>query len=68
MKDECAGTPIAKLVGPRPKMYSTLTAAGAEERKAKGVKKCVVKKRTRHNQHKDALSLGKLFHRGMDML
>ena len=49
-------------------MYSILTAAGAEERKAKGVKKCVVKKHIRHNQYKDALFQGKLFHHGMDML
>ena len=32
MKDECAGMPIAEVVGLRPKIYSIL-AAGAEERK-----------------------------------
>ena len=36
MKDECTGMPIAEFVRLRPKMYSTCTAASAEERKAKG--------------------------------
>ena len=52
----------------RSKMYSILTAAGADERKGKGVKKCIVKKHIRHNQYKNSLLQGKLFHHGMDML
>ena len=68
MKDECAGTPIAEFVGLRPKMYSILTAAGAEACKAKEVKKCVVKKHIRHEQNKEAFFQGKTFHHGMDMV
>ena len=68
MKDECAGVPIAEFVGLRPKMYSILTADEKEIRKAKGVKKCVVKKQIRHEQYKECLSQKILFHHGMDML
>ena len=49
-------------------MYSILTAAGAEEQKAKGVKKCVVKKHIRHTQYKDAVFQGKMFHHCLSML
>jgi len=45
MKDECAGTPIAECVCPRPKMYSILKADEKNIKKAKGVKKNVVKKK-----------------------
>ena len=66
MKDECAGTPIVEFVGLWQKTYSILRAAGAEERKVKGGKKCVGKKHIRHAQYKEALN-GKLFHHGMDI-
>ena len=68
MKDECAGVPIAEFVGLRPKMYSILTADEKEMRRAKGVKKYVVKKQIRHEQYKECLSQSKIFHHGMDML
>ena len=68
MKDECAGTPIAEFVGLRPKMHSVLTADENEIRKAKGVKKDVVKKQIRHEQYKECLSQSKIFHHGMEML
>ena len=68
MKDECAGVPIAEYVGLRPKMYSILKGDSAEIRKAKGVKKCVVKKQLRHEQYKEALFDRKTFRHGMDML
>ena len=44
MKDECAGRPILEYVGLRPKMYSILEDTGSDIKKAKGVKKYVVKK------------------------
>jgi len=68
MKDECAGRPIAEYVGLRPKMYSILEASGTCIKKAKGVKKNVVKKRIRHEQYKEALFAKKTFHHGMDAL
>ena len=68
MKDECAGTPIAEGVCLRPKMYSILKADEKNIKKAKGVKKSVVKKQIIHEQYKETL-IGKrqLWH-GMNML
>ena len=50
MKDKCAGTPIAECVCLRPKMYSILKVDEKNIKKAKGVKKSVVKKQTMHEQ------------------
>ena len=44
MKDECAGTPIAEYIGLSPKLYSVLRADEQLTKKAKGVKKNVIKK------------------------
>ena len=55
MKDECAGTPIAEYIGLRPKMYSIKMSNDSEIKKAKGVKKYVVKKYIKHEQYKEAL-------------
>ena len=52
LKDECAERAIAEYVGVRPKMYSTLEAGGKNTKKAKGVKKNVVRKHIRHEQYK----------------
>ena len=68
MKDECAGHPIAEYIGLRPKMYSILEADGKNIKKAKGVKKSVVKKHIRHEQYKEALFSKKTFRHGMDVL
>ena len=68
MKDECAGRPIAEYVGLRPKMYSILEAEGANIKKAKGVKKTVVKKHIRHEQYREALFGKQTFRHGMDVL
>ena len=68
MKDECSGRPIAEYVGLRPKMYSILEAGGAVIKRAKGVKKSVVKKQIRHDQYKEALFSKKTFRHGMDVL
>ena len=68
MKDECAGRPIAEYVGLRPKMYSILEAGGGNIKKAKGVKKNVVKKHIRHEQYKEALFEKQTFRHSMDVL
>ena len=68
MKDECAGRPLFKYIGLRPKMYSILEGGGASIKKAKGVKKAVVKKRIRHDQYKEALFEKRTFRHGMDVL
>ena len=68
MKDECAGTPIAECVCLRPKMYSNLKADEKNIKKAKGVKKSVVKKLITHEQYKETLfGMEQLWH-GMNIL
>ena len=68
MKDECAGVPVEEFVGLRPKMYSIMKANHTNIKKAKGVKKAVVKKQIRHKQYKECLFDKKVFHHGMNML
>ena len=68
MKDECAGRLIAEYVGLRPKMYSILEVDGGNIKKAKGVKKSVVKKNITHRQYKEALFGRKTYRHGMDVL
>ena len=68
-KDECEGVPIKEYVGLRPKMYSIITADTAIQfRKAKGVKKCVVKKEITHENYKQSLFEEETFRHGMNML
>ena len=44
MKDELGGKIITELVTLRPKTYSYLTNDGREDKKAKGTKKCIIKR------------------------
>ena len=55
MKDELGETIIAKFVTLRPKTYSYLTNDGKEDKKAKGTKKCVIKKMIKFNDYKKCL-------------
>ena len=57
--------PIAEYVDFHAKMYSILKADGKNLRKAKGVKKQVVKKNICHNQYKEALFEMKTFHHSL---
>ena len=68
MKDECAGTPISEYVGLRPKMYSIMKADEKNIRKAKGVKKNVVKKQIKHEQYKQVLFGKEQLWHGMNIL
>jgi len=68
MKDECAGTPIAECVCMRPKMYSILKANEKNIKKAKGVKKSVVKKQITHENYKETLFGAKQQWYGMNIL
>lgn len=68
MKDECNSIPIAEYVGLRSKMYSILKNDQLTIRKAKGIKKCVVKKQIRHEQYKQALFDKKTFRHEMNIL
>ena len=55
MKDELGGKVITKLVALRPKTYSYLTDDCKEDKKAKGVKKCVIKRMIKFNDYKNYL-------------
>ena len=55
MKDELGGKIITEFVTLRPKTYSYLTDDGKEDKKAKGTKKCVIKKMIKFNDYKKCL-------------
>ena len=55
MKDEMDGVAIKEFVGIRAKMYSILTTSKKETKKAKGVKKSMVKHRVKHSNYIDCL-------------
>ena len=55
MKDELGGKIITEFVTLRPKTYSFLTDYGKEDKKAKGTKKCVIKKMIKFNDYKKCL-------------
>ena len=44
MKDELGGKVMTEFVALRPKLYSYRELDGSEDKKCKGIKKCVVKK------------------------
>ena len=66
-KDELGGVPISEYVGLRPKMYSVITKE-EEIRKAKGVKKNVVKNQITHENYLDCLFNLKSYKYQMNML
>ena len=68
MKDECAGTPIAEYIGLRPKLYSVLRTDEQIIKKAKGVKKYVIKKQINFENYKDALFNKQTYTHKMNML
>ena len=53
MKDELGGKIITEFVALRPKTYSYLTDDCKEDKKAKGTKKCVIKRVIKFNDYKD---------------
>ena len=55
MKDELGGKIITEFVTLRSKTYSFLTDNGKENKKAKGTKKCVIKKMIKFNDYKKCL-------------
>ena len=55
MKDELDGKIITEIVTLRPKTYSYLTDDDKEDKKAKGTKKCVIKKMIKFNDYKRCL-------------
>ena len=55
MKDEIGGRIITEFVTLRPKTYSFLTDDGKEDKKAKGIKICVIKNKIKLNDYKKCL-------------
>ena len=55
MKDELGGKTLAGFVALKPKTYSYLTDDCKEDKKTKGTKKCVIKRRLKFNGYKDCL-------------
>ena len=55
MKDELGGKIITEFVALRPKTYSYLTDDCKEDKKAKGTKKCVIKRVIKFNYYKNCL-------------
>ena len=55
MNDELGGKIITEFVTLRPKTYYFLTDDGKEDKKAKGTKKCVIKKMIKFNDYKKCL-------------
>ena len=55
MKDELGGKIITEFVTLRPKTYSFLTDDGKENKKPKGTKKCIIKKKIKFNDYKKCL-------------
>ena len=55
MKDELGGKIMTELVALRRKTYSYLMDDGEGDKKAKGTKKCLIKRRLKFNDYKDCL-------------
>ena len=55
MKDELGGNIMTEFVALRPKLYSYKTLDGSEDKKCKGIKKCVVKKTLTFEDYKTCL-------------
>ena len=66
-KDEAAGKPIEEFVGLKSKMYS-YKVGNKENKKAKGVKKNVVKNEINHQNYLDVLNNEKIMHNQMNTI
>ena len=60
MKDELGVKIITEFVTLWPKTYSFLTDDGKEDKKAKGTKKCIIKKMIKFNDYKKCLLNGEI--------
>ena len=60
MKDELVGRVITEFVALRPKTYSYLTDDYKEDKRAKGTKKCVIKRMIKFNDYKNCLLNGEV--------
>ena len=60
MKDELSGKIIVKLVGLRAKTYIYLLDGGSKDKKAKGTKNCVIKRKLKFENYKNCLEATQL--------
>ena len=60
MKDELGGKIITEFVTLKRKTYSYSTDDGKEDKKAKGTKKCVIKRMIKFNDYKNCLLKNKV--------
>ena len=60
MKDELEGKIMTEFIALRLKTYSYLTDDCKEDKKVKGAKKCVIKRRPKFNDNKDCLLNNKI--------
>ena len=60
MKDELGGKIMTKFVGLTAKTYSYLKDDGSEDKKAKGTKKCVIKRALKFENYKNCLEATQL--------
>ena len=60
MKDELREEIKTKFVGPRAKTYSYLIDDDGEDKKAKGTKKCVIKRKLKFENYKNCLEANEL--------
>ena len=56
-KDELGGKIMKKFVGIRAKTYSYLIYDGSEDKKAKGRKKCIIKRKIKYENYKNCLEV-----------
>ena len=60
MKDELSGKIMTKFVGPRGKIYSYLIDDGSKDKKAKGRKKCLIKRKLKFENYENCLEAKQL--------
>ena len=67
MKDELGGKIMTEFMALRPKLYSYKKLGGSEDKKCKGIKKCVVKKTLTFEDYKTCLFSGSTGYRSQLM-
>ena len=60
MKDELGVKIMIKFIGLRAKTYSYLIGDGSEDKKAKGTKNCVIKRKRKLGNYKNCLEATRL--------
>ena len=63
LKDECAGVPIDEFVALGAKQYAFKTSDGKTEKKSRGVKRSVIKRKITFEDYKNSLLRGEFQHR-----